>query len=87
MRLDTFDIEIESLRWFSTFTQRSLGDAGRVEVAPAAELAAEHREAAEIAALSGEAPVSVTDLYYAPATRKPVGRRAGTLGAVFAGDC
>ena len=51
VRVDLFDDEIESLRWFSTFTQRSLGDAERVEIAPAAELAAEHRELAEIAAL------------------------------------
>jgi transcription-repair coupling factor (superfamily II helicase) len=54
VRVDLWGDEIESLRWFSTFTQRSLGDARRVEVAPAAELAAEHRELAEIAAL--EAP-------------------------------
>ncbi|HEY2202584.1 MAG TPA: transcription-repair coupling factor, partial [Solirubrobacteraceae bacterium] len=47
--------EIESLRWFSTFTQRSLGDIDEVEIAPAAELAAEHRELAEIAALEEEA--------------------------------
>jgi transcription-repair coupling factor (superfamily II helicase) len=51
IRVDMFDIEIESLRWFSTFTQRSLGDTDCVEIAPAAELAAEHREMAEIAAL------------------------------------
>jgi transcription-repair coupling factor (superfamily II helicase) len=51
VRVDMFDVEIESLRWFSTFTQRSLGDAEEVELAPAAELAAEHRELAEIAAL------------------------------------
>ena len=51
VRVDLFDDEIESLRWFSTFTQRSLGDADAVEIAPAAELAAEHRELAEIAAL------------------------------------
>ena len=51
VRVDLFGDEIESLRWFSTFTQRSLGDAELVEVAPAAELAAEHRELAEIAAL------------------------------------
>jgi transcription-repair coupling factor (superfamily II helicase) len=51
VRVDLFDEEIESLRWFSTFTQRSLGDAQEVEIAPAAELAAEHRELAEIAAL------------------------------------
>jgi transcription-repair coupling factor (superfamily II helicase) len=51
VRVDLFGDEIESLRWFSTFTQRSLGDAEVVEVAPAAELSAEHRELAEIAAL------------------------------------
>ena len=53
VRVDMFDIEIESLRWFSTFTQRSLGDASEVEIAPAAELALEHRELAEIAAATG----------------------------------
>ncbi|MCX6369642.1 MAG: transcription-repair coupling factor, partial [Solirubrobacterales bacterium] len=52
VRVDCFDIEIESLRHFSTFTQRSLGEIELVEIAPAAELAAEHRELAEIAALS-----------------------------------
>ncbi|MDX6673832.1 MAG: hypothetical protein QOH11_1250, partial [Solirubrobacteraceae bacterium] len=51
VRIDLFDVEIESLRWFSTFTQRSLGEAEAVEIAPAAELAPEHRELAEIAAL------------------------------------
>ncbi len=51
VRVDLFGDEIESMRWFSTFTQRSLEDAEAVEIAPAAELAAEHRELAEIAAL------------------------------------
>jgi len=51
VRVELFGDEIESLRWFSTFTQRSLGEAEMVEVAPAAELAEEHRELAEIAAL------------------------------------
>jgi transcription-repair coupling factor (superfamily II helicase) len=51
VRVDLFDVEIDSLRWFSTFTQRSLGDADQVEIAPAAELAPEHRELAEIAAM------------------------------------
>src|SRR5207253_5871895 len=55
VRVDLFGDEIESLRWFSTFTQRSLGDADYVEIAPAAELAEEHRELAEIAALENEA--------------------------------
>ncbi|HEX3804060.1 MAG TPA: transcription-repair coupling factor [Solirubrobacteraceae bacterium] len=54
VRVDLFGDEIESLRWFSTFTQRSLGDAEEVEVAPAAELAVEYRELAEIAALEKE---------------------------------
>ncbi|MGH3050378.1 MAG: transcription-repair coupling factor, partial [Gaiellaceae bacterium] len=44
VRVDLFGDEIERLSWFSTFTQRSLGDADEVEVAPAAELAAEYRE-------------------------------------------
>ncbi|HTN25205.1 MAG TPA: transcription-repair coupling factor [Solirubrobacteraceae bacterium] len=54
VRVDLFDIEIESLRWFSTFTQRSLGETDAVEIAPAAELAAEHRDLAEMAALESE---------------------------------
>ncbi len=56
VRVDLFDDEIESLRWFSTFTQRSLGDATEVEVSPAAELAVEHRELAELAATEDERP-------------------------------
>ena len=60
VRVDLFGDEIESLRWFSTFTQRSLGDADCVEVAPAAELAPEHRELAEIAAL--EEPADRPDI-------------------------
>ena len=43
VRIELFDIEIESLRTFSTFTQRSLDAIERIEVAPAAELALEHR--------------------------------------------
>src|SRR3954466_11677266 len=63
IRVDMFDIEIESLRWFSTFTQRSLGDTDEVEIAPAAELAAEHREMAEIAALEdADSRPDVTEL-------------------------
>ena len=49
-RLELFGDEIESIRWFSTFTQRSLGEAERIELNPAAELALEHRELAELAA-------------------------------------
>jgi len=51
VRIELFGDEIESMRWFSTFTQRSLGDAERVELAPAAELDVEHRELAELAAM------------------------------------
>ncbi len=50
VRCELFDIEIERLTFFSTFTQRSLEEAARVEIAPAAELASEYRELAEIAA-------------------------------------
>src|SRR5207302_7459063 len=54
VRVDLFDIEIESLREFSTFTQRSLAELEEVLIAPAAELAPEHRELAEIAAASAD---------------------------------
>ena len=54
VRCELFDVEVERLTWFSTFTQRSLEEAERVEIAPAAELAPEHRELAEIAAASDE---------------------------------
>jgi transcription-repair coupling factor (superfamily II helicase) len=47
VRLELFGDEIESLRWFSTFTQRSLGEAERIELSPAAELASEYTELAE----------------------------------------
>jgi transcription-repair coupling factor (superfamily II helicase) len=66
VRVELFGDEIESMRWFSTFTQRSLGDAERVELAPAAELDSEHRELAELAAIeaaeAGEQPKSLADL-------------------------
>ncbi len=54
VRIELFGDEVESMRWFSTFTQRSLGDAERVELAPAAELDSEHRELAELAAMEAE---------------------------------
>jgi transcription-repair coupling factor (superfamily II helicase) len=50
VRCELFDVEVERLTFFSTFTQRSLEEVERVELAPAAELAPEHRELAEIAA-------------------------------------
>ena len=54
VRCELFDVEVERLTWFSTFTQRSLEEAERVEIAPAAELAPEHRELAEMAASTDE---------------------------------
>jgi transcription-repair coupling factor (superfamily II helicase) len=66
VRIELFGDEVESMRWFSTFTQRSLGDGERVELAPAAELDAEHRELAELAAMEaaekGEEPPSLGDV-------------------------
>ena len=66
VRIELFGDEVESMRWFSTFTQRSLGDAERVELAPAAELDVEHRELAELAAMEaaeeGEGPPSLADV-------------------------
>jgi transcription-repair coupling factor (superfamily II helicase) len=43
IRVELFGDEVDSMRRFSVFTQRSLGDAERVELAPAAELSEEHR--------------------------------------------
>ena len=66
IRIELFGDQVESMRWFSTFTQRSLGDADRVELAPAAELDSEHRELAELAAMeaaeNGEPLTELADL-------------------------
>src|SRR5829696_8539791 len=43
IRIELFGDEVDSMRRFSVFTQRSLGEAERVELAPAAELSEEHR--------------------------------------------
>ena len=51
VRCELFDIEVERLTFFSTFTQRSLEEADRIEIAPAAEIGPEYRELAEMAAL------------------------------------
>ncbi len=65
VRIELFGDEVDSMRWFSTFTQRSLGDAERVELAPSAELDAEHREIAELAAMeaaeNGESAPSLAE--------------------------
>jgi transcription-repair coupling factor (superfamily II helicase) len=50
VRCELFDIEVERLTYFSTFTQRSLDEADSIEIAPAAEIGPEHRELAEMAA-------------------------------------
>src|SRR2546421_8217119 len=55
VRCELFDIEVERLTFFSTFTQRSLEEAERVEIAPAAEIGPEHRALAEIAATESAA--------------------------------
>ena len=70
-RLELFGDEIESIRWFSTFTQRSLGEAERIELDPAAELALEHRELAEIASENGERP-DITQLLPVESFRAPL---------------
>jgi len=69
VRVDMFDVEIESLRWFSTFTQRSLGEVEEVEIAPAAELALEHRELAELAA--EQIPANAPPAGEAPDAERP----------------
>ncbi len=62
MRIELFGDEVDSLRWFSTFTQRSLGEAERVELAPAAELDVEHRGLAGLALeQEGEEAPSLAD--------------------------
>jgi transcription-repair coupling factor (superfamily II helicase) len=55
VRCELFDVEVERLTYFSTFTQRSLEEAERIEIAPAAEIGPEHRELAEMAATEEEA--------------------------------
>src|SRR5919106_594998 len=70
-RPELFGDEIETIRWFSTFTQRSLGEAERVELDPAAELALEHRELAEVAAEEGERP-DVAELLPVDSFRAPL---------------
>jgi len=81
VRVDTFDVEIESLRWFSTFTQRSIGEVDEVELAPAAELAEQYRVPDGVEALEaddGEARPDIADLL-------PV-ERFGALLDLIGGD-
>jgi len=53
-RVELFGDEIESIRFFSTFTQRSLSEVDRIELDPAAEIDPDHRLTAE-EALAGSA--------------------------------
>src|SRR5256714_9869804 len=62
VRCELFDVEVERLTFFSTFTQRSLEEAERVEIAPCAEIGPEHRELAEIAALETEERPDVAEV-------------------------
>ncbi len=71
-RLELFGDEIESIRWFSTFTQRSLGEAERVELDPAAELALEHRELAELAGDEGDERPDIARLLPVDSFRAPL---------------
>jgi transcription-repair coupling factor (superfamily II helicase) len=88
VRIELFGDEVESMRWFSTFTQRSLGEAERVELAPAAELDAEHRELAELAALEaaeeGERPSNLAELLPLDRFRAPLDLVPETATVVLA---
>ncbi len=86
-RLELFGDEIESIRWFSTFTQRSLGDAERLELAPAAELALEHRELAEIVAEDdADAPrPDLAELLPLDSLRAPLDLLDGRTAVLIAG--
>ena len=88
VRIELFGDEVESMRWFSTFTQRSLGEAERVELAPAAELDAEHRELAELAALEaaeeGEQPANLAELLPLDHFRAPLDLVPASAAVVLA---
>ena len=88
VRIELFGDEVESMRWFSTFTQRSLGDAERVELAPAAELDAEHRELAELAAMEaaeqGEPLSNLADLLPLDHFRAPLDLVPGDAAVLLA---
>jgi len=89
VRIELFGDEVESMRWFSTFTQRSLGEAERVELAPAAELDAEHRELAELAQMEaeeeGERPANLAELLPLEHFRAPLELIPEDAAVVLAG--
>ncbi len=90
VRVELFGDEIESMRWFSTFTQRSLGEAERVELAPAAELDAEHRELAELAAAEaatdGGEPTDIAELLPLDQFRAPLDLVPANAAVVLAAE-
>ncbi|HET6998372.1 MAG TPA: transcription-repair coupling factor [Solirubrobacterales bacterium] len=90
VRIELFGDEVESMRWFSTFTQRSLGEAERVELAPAAELDAEHRELAELAAMEaveeGEQLSNLAELLPLEHFRAPLDLIPEAAAVVLAGS-
>src|SRR5688572_24104521 len=51
VRCELFDVEVERLTFFSTFTQRSLEEVDGVAIEPAAELGPEQRELAQMVAV------------------------------------
>jgi transcription-repair coupling factor (superfamily II helicase) len=87
IRIELFGDEIEQMRWFSTFTQRSLGEVDSVELAPAAELASEHREAAELVLdeEAGERP-AIAELVPVDRFRAPLELIADDTAIVIAGE-
>ncbi len=84
-RLELFGDEIESIRWFSTFTQRSLGEATELELSPAAELASEHRMLAE-AALEDSEGDGPLDFLPVDSFRPPLELISGDVAFVTAAD-
>jgi transcription-repair coupling factor (superfamily II helicase) len=88
VRVELFGDEVESMRWFSTFTQRSLGEAERVELAPAAELDADHRELAELAAAEaaedGGEPTNLAELLPLDQFRAPLDLVPASAAVVLA---
>jgi transcription-repair coupling factor (superfamily II helicase) len=74
-RLEMFGDEVETIREFSTFTQRSTGELEEVAVTPAAELDADHRELAEMAiaeAAESGTPVRIEEMLPTEAFRAPL---------------
>jgi transcription-repair coupling factor (superfamily II helicase) len=85
VRVELFGDEVDSLRAFSTFTQRSLGELERVELAPAAELALGHRELAELAA-GEESPPDIADILPLDSFGSPLDLVPGSAVVILAAE-